>query len=524
MSLLRSAATVSALTLLSRVTGLIRDMLIARYFGVSGATDAFYVAFRIPNLLRRLFAEGAFSQAFLPMLSDVREKEGEERSKEFISHVFSLLAVAVFAVSVLGVICAPLIIWVIATGFAENPETFDLAAALTRCMFPYIIFMSLVAFAAAVLNTWKHFAVPAFTPVLLNLSFIAAILCLAPFMQAPIWALAVAVIGGGILQLAMQLMALKRLGLLPRFCSPFQSLKDSAVRQTLHLMVPAVVGVSVAPISILINTNIASRLNHGAVTWLNYADRLMEFPTALLGVALGTVLLPSLASAFNRGEFDRYNRLLDRGLRLVVLFAVPAAVGLWLLAECFASVLFQGKNFTAADVMQTAVAIEGYAAGLIGLIGIKIIAPAFYARKDIRTPVKAAVASVVFVQACNFVTVPAFSHAGLALSVALGACFNALCLLTVLLKRGWYKPEAGWLLYFVRTLLAAAVLGAVLWGIEAGFAVSWAQMQSAWIRRLVLAAGAVVAAGVTYFAVLAVFGWRAQELRGAVQARRSANR
>ena len=296
------------------------------------------------------------------------------------------------------------------------------------------------------------------------------------------------------------------------------------MRQTLRLMVPAVVGVSVAPISILINTNIASRLNHGAVTWLNYADRLMEFPTALLGVALGTVLLPSLASAFNRGELDRYNRLLDRGLRLVVLFAVPAAVGLWLLAECFASVLFQGKNFTAADVMQTAVAIEGYAAGLIGLIGIKIIAPAFYARKDIRTPVKAAVASVVFVQACNFVTVPAFSHAGLALSVALGACFNALCLLTVLLKRGWYKPEAGWLLYFVRTLLAAAVLGAVLWGIEAGFAVSWAQMQSAWIRRLVLAAGAVVAAGVTYFAVLAVFGWRAQELRGAVQARRSANR
>lgn len=248
-------------------------------------------------------------------------------------------------------------------------------------MFPYIIFMSLVAFAAAVLNTWKHFAVPAFTPVLLNLSFIAAILCLAPFMQAPIWALAVAVIGGGILQLAMQLMALKRLGLLPRFCSPFQSLKDSAVRQTLHLMVPAVVGVSVAPISILINTNIASRLNHGAVTWLNYADRLMEFPTALLGVALGTVLLPSLASAFNRGELDRYNSLLDRGLRLVVLFAVPAAVGLWLLAECFASVLFQGKNFTAADVMQTAVAIEGYAAGLIGLIGIKTLRPRFTQEK-----------------------------------------------------------------------------------------------------------------------------------------------
>lgn len=518
MSLLRSAAVVSAMTLLSRVTGLVRDMLIARYFGVTGATDAFYVAFRIPNLLRRLFAEGAFSQAFLPMLSEVKEKESLERTKDFISHVFSLLAISVFLTSIAGVIFAPAVIWLIATGFAEHPETFDLAVALTRFMFPYIIFMSLVAFAAAVLNTWKHFAVPAFTPVLLNVSFIVCILALTPFMEEPVWALAVAVIGGGVLQLGTQLAALKRLGVFPKMTSPAAALRDSKVRQTLKLMLPAVVGVSVAPLSILINTNIASRLSDGAVTWLSYADRLMEFPTAMLGVALGTVLLPSLASAFNRGELERYNGLLDRGLRLVVLLAVPAAVGLWFCAELLAAVLFQGKNFTATDVLQTSVAIEGYAAGLLGLIGIKIIAPAFYARKDIKTPVKAALASVVFVQTCNLVTVPQFAHAGLALSVALGACFNALVLLSVLLKRGWFKPLSGWGFYFGRTVLAAAAMGAVLWWI--GLQFDWAAMQAVWGRRLLLAALVIGAAAVTYFAVMAVFGWRAQELRSAVAERR----
>ena len=216
MSLLRSAATVSGFTLLSRITGLIRDMLIARFFGVTGATDAFYVAFRIPNLLRRLFAEGAFSSAFVPMLSQVKEQEGAERSDEFIGNVFTLLALAVLATSVLGVLFAPAVIWVIATGFAEHPETFDLAVALTRFMFPYIVFMSLVAFAAAVLNTWKHFAIPAFTPVLLNLSFIAFIVLVSHRLAQPVWALAFAVITGGVLQLAMQLWQLRRMGLLPR--------------------------------------------------------------------------------------------------------------------------------------------------------------------------------------------------------------------------------------------------------------------------------------------------------------------
>ena len=380
MSLFKSAATISALTLASRITGVIRDMLIARYFGATAATDAFYVAFRLPNMLRRLFAEGAFQQAFVPMLSDVHANSSPEAEKRFIDHVFTVLAAAVLFVSVLGVLAAPLLVWLIASGLCETPEAFDLAAALTRVMFPYIAFMSLVALAASILNTLKKFAIPAATPILLNLSFIVCSVVLAPRLEEPIWALAAAVVLGGVLQLAAQILALARLGVFVRPRSLKESLGDSAVRRVLALMAPAVFGVGVAQLSILINTNIASWLGHGAVTWLNYADRLMEFPTALLGVALGTVLLPSLSSAYAKGNEVRYNALLDHGLRLVVLVGVPAAVGLWLTAELLVSFLFQGRSFTPTDVHQTAIAVVGYAVGLIGLIGLKIIAPAFAPR------------------------------------------------------------------------------------------------------------------------------------------------
>ena len=318
MSLLKSAATVSGLTLVSRITGVIRDMLIARIFGASAETDAFYVAFRLPNMLRRLFAEGAFQQAFVPMLADVKAREdGTDRT--FIDHVFTVLALAVFAASVLGVLVAPLLVWAIASGLSSDPEAFDLATALTRFMFPYIAFMALTALAASVLNTWKRFAIPAATPVLLNLSFIGCTLWLAPRLEEPIWALAVAVIVGGVLQLGTQYFALCRLGIVIRPASLKASLGDTDVRRVLKLMVPALFGVGVAQLSILINTNIASHLGHGAVTWLNFADRLMEFPTALLGVALGTVLLPGLSSAYAKGDMARYNTLLDRGLRLSLI-------------------------------------------------------------------------------------------------------------------------------------------------------------------------------------------------------------
>ena len=515
MSLLRSAATISLLTLLSRITGLVREMLIARYFGAGAATDAFYVAFRIPNMLRRLFAEGAFSQAFVPMLSHVKEKCPADEQKAFTDRVFTLLALAVFGVTVLGVFAAPVLVWLLASGLADNPTAFDLASQMTRVMFPYIIFMSLMAFSAAILNTWKHFAVPAFTPVLLNVSFIACTLLLADRFAEPVWALATAVVIGGVAQLSMQLFALWRMGVRLSFVRPSTAWRDKSVRQMLALMLPAVVGVSVAPISLLINTNIASHIAQGAITWLNFADRLMEFPTALLGVALGTVLLPGLSSAYARGETERYNALLDRSLKIVVLIGVPCSVGLGLLATGLTAVLYQGRIFTAHDVVQTAAAMQGYAIGLLGIIAIKILAPAFYARKDLKTPLYIAVAAVCVVQTCNLFFVPLFAQAGLALSISMGALFNALALTVVLVRRAWFVPQGGWFVYSLRVLAGSAAMGAMLFACQTD--IVWTQMQNAWAWRATLIALIVLGAIVTYFATLFVLGWRAREVRAAAR-------
>ncbi len=509
MSLLKSAATVSGLTLLSRISGLVRDMLIARYFGASAATDAFYVAFRLPNMLRRLFAEGAFQQAFVPMLSDIYENQSRERAQSFIDHVFTLLALAVFAASFIGVLVAPLLVWAIASGLRADPAAFDLASALTRWMFPYIAFMALVALAASILNVHRRFAIPAVTPVLLNLSFIISTVFVAPRLSNPIWALAGAVLVGGILQLATQWLALRRLGIHLRFCSIKTSLGDQGVKRVLGLMVPALFGVGVAQLSILINTNIASHLGHGAVTWLNYADRLMEFPTALLGVALGTVLLPSLSKAFAASDMTRYNHLLDRGLQLVVLVAVPAALGLWLLSDALVAFLFQGKNYSPYDVHQTAIAVTGYSVGLIGLIGIKIVAPAFYAQKNIKTPVIVAFLSLIVVQCVNLVAVPIMGHAGLAFSVGVGSVFNALTLLIILLRKKIYRPEAGWLRHIVQVIVGAVLMSVVLYFLSHD--VAWTAM--GWWARASRVLGLVVLGALLYFIGLSIMGWRISSLK-----------
>lgn len=511
MSLIKAAATVSSLTLLSRITGVVRDMLIARYFGSSAATDAFYVAFRLPNMLRRLFAEGAFQQAFVPMLSDVKANKSPDEVRGFVDKVFSLLASILVLTSLVGVILAPALVWLIAGGLAENPQNFDLATELTRWMFPYIFFMSLVAMSAGVLNTWKHFAIPAFTPVLLNLSFITFTLLLTPYLERPIFALATAVIVGGVLQLGIQIPSLMKLGVLPRPVNPIKAIKDAFVIRVMKLMIPALFGVGVAQLSLLINTNIASRLGTGSVTWLSFADRLMEFPTALLGVALGSVLLPSLSAAFAKNDLVRYNALLDHGLRLVVLFAIPAAVGMGLMAEALVAFLYQGKNFLVFDVHQTSLAVMGYSFGLLGLIAIKILAPAFYARKDIRTPVKVAAVSLVCVQLCNIAFVPVFAHAGLALSVGVGSCINALTLLVILVRRGQYQPAAGWIGWFARILAATAAMAAVIVFLQSG--VDWAGMQSEWVKRAGLVLTYIVAAVAVYFGLMIAMGLRPRHLK-----------
>jgi len=515
LNLLRAVATVSGLTLASRVTGLVRDLIISRIFGASAETDAFNVAFRLPNLLRRLFAEGAFQQAFVPILAEVRTREGDARTRELVDRVGSALFWAVLLVSIAGVLAAPVLVWLLASGLARDPAAFELATLMTRWMFPYILFMSLVALAAGVLNSFRRFAVPAVTPVLLNVSFIACALLLAPRLAQPILALAVAVVIGGVLQLAIQLPALASIGMLPRLGSLRAALRDPAVRRILKLMVPAVFAVSVAQVSIIINTNIASHLAVGSVTWLAFADRLMEFPTALLGVALGTVLLPSLSKAHTEARTEDYSRLLDWGLRLTLLVALPAAVGLGILAEGIISVLFQGGRFGAADVAQTARALTGYSVGLLGLIAVKILAPGFYARQDIRTPVKIAVVALLATQAANLVLVPWLAHAGLAWSVSVGALANAAMLYAGLRRRGLYVPTPGWLAFTGQIALAVAALAAALRFASRG--IDWTAMQGDWVARAALLAGLIAGGAAVYGAVLLLLGFRPRHFVAPVQ-------
>ena len=511
MSLFKSASLVSLLTLASRITGLVRELLIASTFGASALTDAFNVAFRIPNLLRRLFAEGAFSQAFVPVLAASREKDGEDATRLLISQVATVLAWALVLTCVLGVVGAPLLVWAMAAGLQQEPQGFDTAVVLTRWMFPYIGFMSLVALSAGILNTWKRFAVPAATPVLLNVAMITAAAWGAPWFASlgvePINALAAGVMGGGLLQLGVQWPALRRLGLLPRIALSWGGVRSAwrhpGTQRITTLMVPALLGVSVAQISLLINTQIASHLGAGSVSWLTYADRLMEFPTALLGVALGVVLLPQLAAARAADDADRYSALLDWGLRWVLLLAVPCAVALLTFAQPLVAVLYHYGAFTAHDVAQTAIALMGYGAGLLGLIAIKVLAPGFYARQDIRTPVKIAVVVLLFTQAMNAVLVPHLAHAGLALAIGLGAWLNAGWLLVGLLRRQAYRPLPGWGRLLLQVLAASALLAVfLLW---AGSTVDWVHPVSRW-QRVVSLGLMVLGSGVVYFGVLWLAG------------------
>jgi putative peptidoglycan lipid II flippase len=507
LNLLRKAATISGLTMLSRITGLVRDLLMARLFGAGIETDAFSVAFRLPNLLRRLFAEGAFSQAFVPVLAEVRTRDGDERTRVLFGHVVSALFWTLFAVSVAGVVGAPVLVWIIAGGF--SPAAFDLATLMTRWMFPYILFMSLVACSAGVLNTMGHFAVPAVTPVLLNLSFIGCALLLAPHVHPPVMALAFAVVIGGVLQLAIQLPALARIGMVPRLSGVREAFADPQVRRVMRQMGPAVFAVSVAQLSLIINTRIASSLGEGAPSWLWYADRLMEFPTALLGVALGTVLLPSLSRAHGQGRADDYSRLLDWGLRLTLLLAAPAAIGLGLLATGLISVLFQSTRFDGHDVAQTAVALSGYAVGLVGLIGVKILAPGYFAQQDMRTPVKVGVVVLVVTQASNLLLVPRLAHAGLAWSISVGALLNAAVLFVGLRRRGVLRVEPGWGGFLWRLALALALLTVALVLVE--HRVDWVGLQHAPVRRALALAGLIVGGAGIYLGALALLGLRPRQ-------------
>jgi putative peptidoglycan lipid II flippase len=518
VSLFKSASTVSLLTLASRITGLVRELLMASVFGVSALTDAFNVAFRIPNLFRRVFGEGAFSQAFVPVLAATRVEQGEEGAQALIDHVATLLAWVLVLLCVAGVAGAPLMVWAMASGLKQTAQGFDAAVVMTRWMFPYIGFMSMVALAGGILNTWKKFAVPAASPVLLNVALILSITWGAPWFARhgiePIYAQCVGVMVGGALQLGLQVPALMRLGLLPRIGVTWTAVRtawaDPTTRGVTRLMLPALLGVSVAQISLLINTQIASHLAPGSVSWIVYADRLMEFPTAMLGVALGVVLMPQLAAARAAKDDALYSDMLDWGLRLVVLLSVPCVVGLLLFSRPLVAVLYHYGKFSELDVQQTTVALMGYGAGLLGIVAVKVLAPGFYARHDMRTPMRIAVCVLVLTQVFNYFLVPVLQHAALTLSIGLGALVNATWLLIGLVRRGSYRPSPGWGLFLLQVLAASALLAIFLVWMGSHF--DWTGLRSEPLLRVGLLAGVLAASAALYFTAAWAAGLKLRRL------------
>jgi putative peptidoglycan lipid II flippase len=511
MNLLKSLAAVSSMTMLSRVLGFVRDTIIARTFGAGIASDAFVVAFKLPNLLRRIFAEGAFSQAFVPILAEYKTQQGEEATRTFIAYVSGLLTLVLALVTFLGVLAAPWIVWVSAPGFADEADRFALTTDLLRVTFPYILLISLSSLAGAVLNTWNRFSVPAFVPTLLNVSMIVFALFLTPYFDPPIMALGWAVLAGGLLQLAFQLPHLRKVGML---VLPRLNLRDTGVWRVLKLMGPAIFGVSVSQISLIINTIFASFLVAGSVSWMYFADRLMELPAGVLGVALGTILLPTLSKTYASADRDEYSRLLDWGLRLCFILAVPSAVALAVLAEPLTVSLFQYGKFTAHDADMTQRALIAYSVGLLGIILVKILAPGFYAQQNIRTPVRIAVVTLVATQLMNLALIKPLAHAGLALAIGLGACLNAGLLYWQLRKADMFQPQPGWMLFLGKLLLAVLAMAVALL-VVMHYMPAWSEGDMFW--RLSRLAGVVVVGLLSYFGMLLLMGFRLRDF-----ARRSA--
>ena len=502
MNLLKSLAAVSSITMISRVLGFVRDTILARIFGAGVATDAFFIAFKLPNLLRRIFAEGAFSQAFVPILAEYKSQQGEEATRTFVAYVSGLLTLVLAVVTGIGILAAPWVVWATAPGFVDNAEKYQLTTDLLRVTFPYILLISLSSLVGAILNTWNRFSVPAFTPTLLNVAMIVFAVLLTPYFNPPIMALAWGVLAGGLAQLLYQLPALKRIGML---VLPRLNLKDAGVWRVLKQMLPAILGVSVSQISLIINTIFSSFLVAGSVSWMYYADRLMELPSGVLGVALGTILLPTLAKTYANKDREEYSRILDWGLRLCFLLVLPCTLALAILAEPLTVALFQYGKFSAFDAAMTQRALMAYSVGLLAIILVKVLAPGFYAQQNIRTPVKIAVFTLVCTQLFNLALVGPLAHAGLALAISLGACLNAGLLFWKLRSQRLFEPQPGWAMFLAKLVLAVALMSAVL---LVGMHYMPAWEQGIMLQRFMRLGVLIVAGVVTYFGCLFLCGFR----------------
>ncbi|MGO2392865.1 MAG: murein biosynthesis integral membrane protein MurJ, partial [Halomonas sp.] len=458
--LMRSGLVVSAMTMLSRVMGLARDVVVATLLGSGGGADAFFVAFKIPNFLRRLFAEGAFNQAFVPVLSEYSTQRNRDEIRELLNATAGSLTAILALITAVAMLCAPWLIWVFAPGFGRDPEKLALTADMLRLTFPYLLLISLTAFSGSVMNTWNRFAVPAITPVLLNLSLIGAALFLMPMMEEPAMALAWGVLIAGVAQLAFQVPFLLRLGLMP---TPWPNFAHEGVRRILKLMGPALFGVSVSQINLLLDTVLASLLAAGSVSWLYYSDRLVELPLGVFGVAIGTVILPALSKRHADQSKEHFAAMLDWAIRIVLLLGLPAALALAVLAEPLLITLFHYGAMTDNDIQMAAMSLRAYAFGLVAFMLIKVLAPGFFARQDTRTPVKVGIIAMVANMALNLVLIWPLAHAGLALATALSAFLNAGLLGYLLHKQGVLVFQPGWKRYAVQLVGGSALMSGALY-------------------------------------------------------------
>ena len=504
LKLLKSTAVVSLMTLFSRISGLVRDVIMANFLETGAVSDAFFVAFRIPNFLRRIFGEGAFSQAFVPVYTELNEQNTQE-AKRFVAATSGRLGLIVLIISVLGVLFAPWVIRLFAPGFVNDPDKFAMTVEALRIMFPYLFFITLVAMSGALLNTLNRFAVPAATPVLLNLCLIATMLLFVQEGGNIAKTLALGVLSAGVIQLLFQLPALKKEGVLVK--PSMQS--NAGTKKVFKLMLPAMFGVSVAQINTLVNTILASFLVSGSVSWLYYSDRLMEFPVGVFGLALAAVVLPSLSKERAKGTAESYSSMIDWALRWVVMIALPAAVALAMLAVPLLATMFQYNAFKASDVMQASLSLVAYSVGVLAFVMIKVLAPGFYAQQNTKTPVKIAAFAVVCNIVLSLIFIGSLKHAGLALAISLAAWINASLLGFTLWRQSIYRPDRGWLLFVVRILLAIVVM-AVIITMFRGEDDVWLAA-GLWVRITMLLKVIVFAAG-SYFLSLYVLGLRPHQL------------
>ncbi len=512
--LLRSSLTVGAMTGLSRVAGLVRDMVLARVLGADALADAFFVAFKLPNFLRRLFAEGAFSQAFVPVLAEYRERGSRAAVRELLDRVAGTLGMALLGLTLLATLGAPLLAWLFAPGFAADPEQFAATIELIRITFPYLLFISLAGFVGSVLNSYDRFAIPAFTPVWLNLCMIAAALLAAAYAYSPAHALAWGVLAAGAIQLAFQLPFVARIGLLPR---PRPGWRDPGVRRVLKLMAPALFGVSVSQINLLLDTVIASFLPEGSVSWLYYSDRLVELPLGVFGVAAATVILPRLSRLYSGAAPGEFRATLDWGLRFVLLIGVPATVALVMLAAPVLTTLFyDGASIDRRDIAMAAASLRTFALGLIAFMCIKVLASGYFSRQDTRTPVTIGIIAMAVNMGLNLLLVFPLhhyfrlGHAGLALSTALAAWVNAGLLLRGLWRAEIYRPGREWLRFGAALTGANLAMVAALLGALAQVD-DWAAL--AFLPRAAALAGCCAAGLLAYLAGLWLGGIRLDHLR-----------